>query len=425
MTVPPAAAGGGRPRPRKRAAPFRRPLHPLTALVFLGGAGLWLGWQAGHVDWDRLNSDRFSSPREVVIDIAPARSPTEVEVALVRPAPLPKLIQPSIAEPWHEPPPSVESMLALPESPPLPEIAVETATRTTKSAGQPAAAPATSGSAMAAAPTSVAGAESRPAALAAAEPTLYPLSLPAWQRHARPFDVNDPRPRIAIIIVGLGPLHGATSAAINQLPAEVTLSFDPYDQALPEWIGLAHAIGHEVMLDLPTGDEVPMAARGSVPLTINPGGSVKPAESADLQRLDWVAGRAGGYVGLAASNAALAGSAGERGAVLQAMGRRGLLLLDTNPGDAGLRGISAFGLPRITVDLDIDSRADTQSVDAQLAALEARARQTGFAVGIAKGYPVTIERLAGWSRGLQEKNLALAPVSAVANQQTAHSQQVP
>ena len=424
MTVPPAAAGGGRLRPRKRAA-SRRPLHPLTALVFLAGAGLWLGWQAGHVDWDHLNWDRFSSRREVVIDIAPGRSPTEVEVALIRPAPLPKLIQPSIAEPWHEPPPSVESMLALPESPPLPDIPMETAARTTKAAGQTTAATATSRPAITAAPTSVAGADNRPAALAAAEPTLYPLNLPAWRRHARPFDINDPRPRIAIIIVGLGPLHGATSAAISQLPAEVTLSFDPYDQALPEWIGLAHAIGHEVMLDLPTGDEVPMGAGGSVPLTISLDGSARPAESADLQRLDWVAGRAGGYVGLAASNAALTGSAADRGAVLQAMGRRGLLLLDTNPGDAGLRGISAFGLPRVTVDLDIDRRADTHSVDAQLAALEARARQTGFAVGIAKGYPVTIERLAVWSRGLQEKNLALAPVSAVASQQTANSQPAP
>jgi uncharacterized protein len=276
-----------------------------------------------------------------------------------------------------------------------------------------------------AAATSAAGSDSRQAALPLPAPILYPLSLPAWRRHARPFDINDPRPRIAIIIVGLGPLHAATSAAINQLPAEVTLSFDPYDQALPEWIGLAHAIGHEVMLDLPTGDEVPMAAGGSVPLTISLDGIAKPAQSADLQRLDWVAGRAGGYIGLAASNSALAGSAAERGSVLRAMGRRGLLLLDTNPGDAGLGGTSAFGLPRVTVDLDIDQRADSLSVDAQLAALEARARQTGFAVGIAKGYPVTIERLAAWSRGLQEKNLALAPVSALANQQTANRQAAP
>ena len=229
-----------------------------------------------------------------------------------------------------------------------------------------------------------------------------------------------PRPRIAIVIVGLGPLHGATSAAINQLPAEVTLSFDPYDQALPEWIGAAHAIGHEVMLDLPTGDEVPMATGGSVPMTISLDGKAKPAQSADLQRLDWVAGRAGGYIGLAASNSALAGSAAERGSVLQDMGRRGPAAPRYQPGRCrpprhlGLRPAAGHRRSRSST-----SGPTAVSVDAQLAALEARARQTGFAVGIAKGYPVTIERLALWSRGLQEKNLALAPVSALVGQQAA------
>jgi Uncharacterized protein conserved in bacteria len=374
----------------------------------------------------------------VVIDIAPGRSPTEVEVALIRSAALPpKLTQPSIAEPWHESPPTVESMLSLPESPPLPDILPETAARAGKAMAKPTAVGATAApspgattttgamTSHPAAATSAAGSDSRQAALASRR--AHPLSpqpaglappCPAL-RHQRSAAPDRHHHRRA------GPLHAATSAAINQLPAEVTLSFDPYDQALPEWIGLAHAIGHEVMLDLPTGDEVPMATGGSVPLTISLDGMAKPAQSADLQRLDWVAGRAGGYIGLAASNSALAGSAAERGSVLQAMGRRGLLLLDTNPGDAGLRGTSAFGLPRVTVDLDIDQRADSLSVDAQLAALEARARQTGFAVGIAKGYPVTIERLAAWSRGLQEKNLALAPVSALASQQMANQQAAP
>ena len=35
----------------------------------------------------------------------------------------------------------------------------------------------------------------------------------------------------------------------------------------------------------------------------------------------------------------------------------------------------------------------------------------------ANGYPVTIERLADWARSLAERNLALAPVSAIADQQ--------
>ncbi len=213
----------------------------------------------------------------------------------------------------------------------------------------------------------------------------------------------------------------------------MTLSFDPYDQALPEWIGLAHAVGHEVMLDLSAGDEVPMATGGSVPLTISLDGLAKPEQSADLQRLDWVAGRAGSAMSaLPASNSAtspavlpsgLAPGPAGHGAPRLAAARSAFDRRRCRP--PARRQNSAFGLPRVTVDLDIDQRADSLSVDAQLAALEARARQTGFAVGIAKGYPVTIERVAAWSRGLQEKNLALAPVSALANQQTANQQTAP
>ena len=100
--------------------------------------------------------------------------------------------------------------------------------------------------------------------------------------------------------------------------------------------------------------------------------------------------------------------------MLSAIGRRGLLVLDTSPGDPSLGGSAASNLPRVAVDIDIDARPDALAIDDQLAALEARARQTGFAVGIAKGYPVTIERLVAWSRAHQDKNLALAPVSALA-----------
>jgi polysaccharide deacetylase 2 family uncharacterized protein YibQ len=245
------------------------------------------------------------------------------------------------------------------------------------------------------------------AAAASGETTLYPPSVPAWRRNARPFDINDPRPRIAIVLVGLGPLHGITTAAIERLPAEVSLSFDPYDQGLAEWTWLARALGHEILLDLPSGG-APVAQAGDASLA---GWS---HATGDLRRLDWVATRADGYVGLAvASGSALSVSPASRNSVLRAIGRRGLLVLDTSPGDPALGEGAALGLPRVAVDIDIDARPDSLAIDRQLAALETRARQTGFAVGIAKGYPLTIDRLIAWSRALQEKNLALAPVSAL------------
>src|SRR5690348_12401504 len=199
MTAPPAGADRGRSR-RSRlrgAAAHRRNLTPAAALVLLAGAGLWLGWQAGQVDWDRLlGRGRLFGSREVVIDIRPQRSPTEVEIALSRPSAQPPA-----------PPAAIESMLPLPDAPPAPEIdlpgdqavAAGKATASSGSAAKPAAV------AAEAAPAALVPAVAGPTASARSdvpkavpeEVVLYPLSLPAWRRNARPFDIADPRPRIA------------------------------------------------------------------------------------------------------------------------------------------------------------------------------------------------------------------------------------
>ena len=373
------------------------------------------------MDWERIfTGKRPSGSQEVVIDIGAHRSPTEVEIALAHPVPAPPPSQPTA---------TVESMLGAPDAPPLPEIEAPAprpeAGPSAAAAALPAAHPeqASSPPPSTTAPAAVASPAATPrvpqasgalsdAGAATGETTLYPLSVPAWRRNARPFDINDPRPRIAIVLVGLGPLHGITTAAIERLPAEVSLSFDPYGQGLAEWTWLARALGHEILLDLPSGG-APVAQAGATSLAAwSPG-------SGDLRRLDWVAGRADGYVGFAvASGSALSVSPTGRSSVLRSIGQRGLLVLDTRPGDPSLGAGAAFSLPRVAVDIDIDARPDSLAIDQRLAALEARARQTGFAVGIAKGYPVTIDRLIVWSRALQEKNLALAPISALAAEQS-------
>ena len=45
------------------------------------------------------------------------------------------------------------------------------------------------------------------------------------------------------------------------------------------------------------------------------------------------------------------------------------------------------------------------------------ARSEGFAVAMGRPYPVTIERLREWAKGLQDRGLVLAPISAVADRQ--------
>ncbi len=65
---------------------------------------------------------------------------------------------------------------------------------------------------------------------------------------------------------------------------------------------------------------------------------------------------------------------------------------------------------RADVVLDADKTAE--SIDAALARLEAAARKNGSAIGWATGLPLSIERIARFARSLEDKGIALVPVSA-------------
>jgi polysaccharide deacetylase 2 family uncharacterized protein YibQ len=84
---------------------------------------------------------------------------------------------------------------------------------------------------------------------------IAPDGRRAWQVYARPFERGDRRPRIAILISGLGPSGAATEAAIQGLPGAVSLAFWPYADRIDNWIRLARAAGHEVLLNLPMEPE--------------------------------------------------------------------------------------------------------------------------------------------------------------------------
>src|SRR5262249_15120315 len=53
------------------------------------------------------------------------------------------------------------------------------------------------------------------------------------------------RPRIAIVLSGLGISARQTADALDALPAEVTLAFAPYASDVQRWVGEARKQGHE------------------------------------------------------------------------------------------------------------------------------------------------------------------------------------
>jgi hypothetical protein len=245
-----------------------------------------------------------------------------------------------------------------------------------------------------------------------------PEQLLYWERYRQPFNVDDKRPRIAVVLTGLGLSDSATEAAINQLPPAVTLSFSPYARNLERWIALARARGHEVMLDLPME---PASFPNEDP---GPQGLLTTlSEEENLDRLDWVLSRGSAYVGVAgAMGSRFTASRTAIEPVLQAVKDRGLIFLDRRTSEHSLvpELAAEIGLPTAINNRSVDERqASRVAIDARLAQVERIALTDGYAVAMAQPYPVTLDRLAEWATELGTRGLVIAPISALADLQKA------
>ena len=143
--------------------------------------------------------------------------------------------------------------------------------------------------------------------------------------------------------------------------------------------------------------------------------SLGPAANRD--RLQWVLSRGVGYVGLVDHMGSRFTSAPEAlRPVLETLDARGLMFVDSRSTEHSVvAGIAeAVGLPHTAGDRFIDVELSRAAIDQALRALDAVALERGTAVGIARPYPLTFERLAAWLPTLPAKGLVLAPVTAVA-----------
>jgi polysaccharide deacetylase 2 family uncharacterized protein YibQ len=226
-----------------------------------------------------------------------------------------------------------------------------------------------------------------------------------FQAYARPFRDNG-KPRIAIVVGGLGLNAAATRAAIERLPAEVTLSFVPYADGLQGWVDLARAEGHEVMLEIPM-EPLDYPNNDPGPSTLL--ASARPEET--VKRLEWLLSRATGYFAVTnyLGGRFLAADTG-MGAFLGALRSRGVGFIDD--GSAARR--AGGGAPRASADTVIDEQLSQEAIDRQLLSLEAAALQRGQSLGAGFAYPVTVEAVSRWAAGLAGRGYQLAPASAVA-----------
>lgn len=224
-----------------------------------------------------------------------------------------------------------------------------------------------------------------------------------WRIYGRPFDAPAARPRLSVIVAGLGLDRDATEAAITKLPADVTLAFSPYAGNLESWIRKAREAGHEVLLMLPAETE-DFPSRDPGPWGLL---AANPIEE-NLTRLEQVLGRAGGYVGVLAPNGGFTASP-KLGPVLGALHERGLLYVG-----GGARTDAGPPVAAVTTQVEVDLFRD--AIEARLAGAARTAKDSGQGVLVVAPKPVTFDRLVGWLDKLSDQGIVLAPVSAVVKQ---------
>ncbi len=231
--------------------------------------------------------------------------------------------------------------------------------------------------------------------------------------YARKFSNPEGLPMVGLVIGGLGMNATQTQLAIDDLPANVTLSFALDSKRLDHWIKTARADGHEVLI------EVPMEAYDYGRMRMHPDTLLAGADAkANLTRLDAVLSRTTGYFGIVNyQGAKFAADKASASPVLKRLSEKGLAFVDDGSFErTSLESLArSNGLRYARAAGPIDSRQTPADISAELMDLESLALEKGAAFGSGYAFPVTVEAAKVWISQLDEKGLVLAPVSAIVN----------
>lgn len=218
------------------------------------------------------------------------------------------------------------------------------------------------------------------------------------------------RPRVAVLLCGIGLNQSESETAIRELPAAVSLAISPYATRVTPLLDATRAAGHEYLVSIPMEPQnYPFDDAGDQALKTG------NSEAVNHQRLEWALTRFAGYIGATGALGSMRGerfadSASQMRPVLAELAQRGLLYIDPRPGAPRPPLVVGRG-----IDVVLDDPPGSHEVESQLARLEQIARDRGSAIGLASlPRPVTVDRLSAWSNTLPARGVALVPVSAVA-----------
>ena len=216
-------------------------------------------------------------------------------------------------------------------------------------------------------------------------------------------------PVVAIVVGGLGVGAAKTVDAIMKLPPAVTLAFTPYGADPTKLAERARAQRHEILLQIPMEPfDYPDNDPGPQTLLT----SLAPEQNID--RLYWHLSRIQGYAGIANfMGARFLATDAVMQPILRDAAKRGLGYLDDGSTPRSVAPSVAAGqaMPFAKADFIIDAVPTSAEIDRVLIKLETLAKERGLAVGMASALPISIERIAAWTKTLENRGIMLVPLT--------------
>jgi uncharacterized protein len=238
------------------------------------------------------------------------------------------------------------------------------------------------------------------------------------EAYARPASPDPARPRIALVVGGLGINHRTTMEAIEELPADITLSFAPRTSSAgldtQYYINKARADGHEVLIEVPM-EPYEYGRHAPEPNTLLLEGSAEQ----NIDALYATLSKASGYIGVVNYQGAKYATGLEAvSPIVEALSERGLMIIEDGslPNSAfadAARGRDVSYREAASV---IDAEVNAGNIAEELARLEVEALANGSALGTGFAFPVTIDTILDWREELDAKGIQLVPASAVIGQ---------
>ena len=242
-------------------------------------------------------------------------------------------------------------------------------------------------------------------------PAISAGGLTSFDAYKRPYNAAAGLEPVSIIIGGLGVNSTLTERAINELPADVTLSFAAHARGLNAWIAKARTKGHEVLLELPFESAEFNASEIGADRTL----MVTRNTNANPRNLNWLLSRGQGYFGVTNYNGDVFLTRADAAApLLDKIARTGLgFVFDGSYSAPTLSALASTAELTYAAGYTlIDAVQDGAVINSELDRLSAAATAGSGPIGVGFTYPETLAAVQSWADGLEAQGLELAPASS-------------